>query len=90
MFTESAEKLQTELREMRVQHYTLKEQHDDLKEKMKFFTKVISGPLFTECTAYYNTGNPAGPPFNVTVLFMYVTVFLQFPLKKKRRKHHLL
>ncbi|XP_020602821.1 protein fantom-like isoform X2 [Orbicella faveolata] len=36
---ESAEKLQTELRELRVQHYTLKEQHDDLKEKMKFFTK---------------------------------------------------
>ena len=47
MFTESAEKLQTELRELRVQHYTLKEQHDDLKEKMKFFTKVISRPLFT-------------------------------------------
>jgi len=36
---ESAEKLQAELRELRVQHYTLKEQHDDLKEKMKFFTK---------------------------------------------------
>ncbi|XP_078365018.1 protein fantom-like isoform X2 [Oculina patagonica] len=36
---ESAEKLQSELRELRVQHYTLKEQHDDLKEKMKFFTK---------------------------------------------------
>ena len=43
LFPESAEKLQTELREMRVQHYTLKEQHDDLKEKMKFFTKVICG-----------------------------------------------
>lgn len=39
-FSESAEKLQSELRELRVQHYTLKEQHDDLKEKMKFFTKV--------------------------------------------------
>ncbi|KAJ7360419.1 Protein fantom [Desmophyllum pertusum] len=36
---ESAEKLHSELRELRVQHYTLKEQHDDLKEKMKFFTK---------------------------------------------------
>lgn len=40
---ESAEKLQTELRELRVQHFTVKEQHDDLKEKMKFFTKVIYG-----------------------------------------------
>lgn len=36
---ESAEKLNSELRELRVQHYTLKEQYDDLKEKMKFFTK---------------------------------------------------
>ncbi|RMX59574.1 hypothetical protein pdam_00003649, partial [Pocillopora damicornis] len=36
---ESAEKLNAELRELRVQHYTLKEQYDDLKEKMKFFTK---------------------------------------------------
>lgn len=36
---ESAEKLQSELRDLRVQFYTLKEQHDDLKEKMKFFTK---------------------------------------------------
>lgn len=35
--------MQSELRELRVQHYTLKEQHDDLKEKMKFFTKVIYG-----------------------------------------------
>ena len=38
---ESAEKLESELRGLRVQHYALKEQHDDLKEKMKFFTKVI-------------------------------------------------
>ena len=45
LLTESAEKLQAELRELRVQHYTLKEQHDDLKEKMKFFSKVIYGPL---------------------------------------------
>lgn len=36
---ESAEKLESELRGLRVQHYALKEQHDDLKEKMKFFTK---------------------------------------------------
>lgn len=43
---ESAEKLQSELREVRVQHYTLKEQHDDLKEKMKFFTKVTGGRIF--------------------------------------------
>ena len=43
---ESAEKLQSELREVRVQHYTLKEQHDDLKEKMKFFTKVTAGSIF--------------------------------------------
>ena len=43
LFPESAEKLQTELRELRVQHYTLKEQHDDLREKMKFFTKVFMG-----------------------------------------------
>lgn len=41
IIAESAEKLTSELRELRVQHYTLKEQHDDLKEKMKFFTKVI-------------------------------------------------
>ena len=89
MFTESAEKLQTELREMRVQHYTLKEQHDDLKEKMKFFTKVISGLLFTECTAYYNTGNHAGPPFNVTVFFYVCHCIFTISFKKKRR-HHLL
>ena len=43
---ESAEKLQSELRELRVQHYTLKEQHDELKEKMKFFTKVIFAQPF--------------------------------------------
>lgn len=41
---ESAEKLQSELRDLRVQFYTLKEQHDDLKEKMKFFTKVYLSP----------------------------------------------
>ena len=41
IIVESAEKLNAELRELRVQHYTLKEQYDDLKEKMKFFTKVI-------------------------------------------------
>lgn len=45
-YVESAEKLQSELREVRVQHYTLKEQHDDLKEKMKFFTKVTGGRIF--------------------------------------------
>mgnify|MGYP000347383293 FL=1 len=30
---ESAEKLQSELRDLRVQFYTLKEQHDDLRKK---------------------------------------------------------
>ncbi|XP_048576646.1 protein fantom-like isoform X2 [Nematostella vectensis] len=34
-----AEKVEEELRQLRVQHYTLKEQYDDLREKMKFFTK---------------------------------------------------
>ena len=37
---ETAEKLHEELRELRVQHYTLREQHDELRDKMKFFTKV--------------------------------------------------
>lgn len=40
LFLESAEKVQEELRELRIQHYTLKEQYDTLKEKMKFFTRV--------------------------------------------------
>ncbi|XP_035828549.1 protein fantom isoform X2 [Aplysia californica] len=33
------EKLQTENRELKIEYYSLKEQMDDLNEKMKFFTK---------------------------------------------------
>ena len=51
ILTESAEKLQVELRDLRVQYFTLKELHDDLREKMKFFTKV---GLCCECALYFN------------------------------------
>lgn len=39
-FTETHEQLQAQFREMQLEHYQLKEEYDDLKEKMKFFTKV--------------------------------------------------
>lgn len=37
---EMHEKLQQEYRELQLQHYQIKEEYDDIKEKMKFFTKV--------------------------------------------------
>ncbi|XP_013398860.1 protein fantom isoform X4 [Lingula anatina] len=36
---ETNERLEKELRDLNLQHLQLKEQHDELKEKMKFFTK---------------------------------------------------
>lgn len=39
-FAETHEQLQAQFREMQLEHYQLKEEYDDLKEKMKFFTKV--------------------------------------------------
>ncbi|XP_059142176.1 protein fantom-like [Physella acuta] len=39
MERDAHEKLQTEHRELSINYYTLKEQMDDLNEKMKFFTK---------------------------------------------------
>jgi hypothetical protein len=42
LFTETHEQLQAQFREMQLEHYQLKEEYDDLKEKMKFFTKVLS------------------------------------------------
>lgn len=44
------EKLQAEHRELRVEYYTLKEQMDDLNQKMKFFTKVS----FVLCASFLN------------------------------------
>ncbi|KAK6185889.1 hypothetical protein SNE40_008027 [Patella caerulea] len=44
---ESNEKLQSELREVQINYYQIKEQYDDLQEKMKFFTRE-SGVDFTE------------------------------------------
>ncbi|KAJ8302489.1 LOW QUALITY PROTEIN: hypothetical protein KUTeg_018885 [Tegillarca granosa] len=41
------EKLQQEYRELQLQHYQIKEEYDDIKEKMKFFTKE-SAVDFTE------------------------------------------
>jgi hypothetical protein len=38
--SENAEKQHEELRELRIHHFTLKEQYDTLREKMKFFTRV--------------------------------------------------
>lgn len=40
LFTETHEQLQAQFRQMQLEHYQLKEEYDDLKEKMKFFTKV--------------------------------------------------
>lgn len=37
--TDQYDKLQQDYRSMQVEHYQLKEEYDDLKEKMKFFTK---------------------------------------------------
>ncbi|XP_062566792.1 protein fantom-like [Saccostrea cucullata] len=44
---ETHEQLQAQFREMQLEHYQLKEEYDDLKEKMKFFTKE-SAIDFTE------------------------------------------
>jgi hypothetical protein len=41
LFSDQFEKLQQDYRSMQVEHYQLKEEYDDLKEKMRFFTKVI-------------------------------------------------
>ena len=40
MVTELSEKLDSELREMKVTHQLLKEQNDDLRHKMSFFIRV--------------------------------------------------
>ena len=40
VFLEDNEKIQTELRELRIIYYSQKELYEDLAEKMKFFSKV--------------------------------------------------
>ena len=40
MVTELSERLDNELRELKVTHQLLKEQNDDLRRKMNFFIKV--------------------------------------------------
>ena len=40
MVTELSERLDSELREVRVTHQQLKEQNDDLRHKMSFFIRV--------------------------------------------------
>lgn len=40
MVTELSEKLDSELREVKVTHQLLKEQNDDLRHKMSFFIRV--------------------------------------------------
>ena len=37
---EEAEKLEEEHRELRIKYFELKQEHDELTDKMKFFTKV--------------------------------------------------
>jgi len=37
---EAAERREKEARDLQREYYKLKEQHDELKEKMRFFTKV--------------------------------------------------
>ena len=39
IFPDTAEKMEKDHREVKLQYYQLKEQHDELKDKMKFFTK---------------------------------------------------
>jgi chromosome segregation ATPase len=43
------EKLEQEHRELQITHFTMKEQYDDLNEKLKFFTKVRWIPLPVCC-----------------------------------------
>ena len=38
--SDAHEKLQQEFRELQIQYFQMKEQYDDLQEKLKFFTKV--------------------------------------------------
>ena len=40
MFPEVSANLDSELRELRTTYFTLKEEHQQLEEKMKFFSKV--------------------------------------------------
>ena len=49
-FLESNENLHDEIRDLKVNHFSLKEKHDELMEKMKFFTKV-SVKMTSEGTA---------------------------------------
>lgn len=54
---EAAEKRDKENRELQREYYRLKEQHDELKEKMRFFTKVsvvVSHRLRRAYTCMYN------------------------------------
>ena len=37
---ESNEALHDEIRDLKVNHFSLKEKHDEVSEKMRFFTKV--------------------------------------------------
>ena len=37
---EEAEKLEDEHRELKIKYFELKQEHDELTDKMKFFTKV--------------------------------------------------
>jgi hypothetical protein len=39
-FVESNETLHQEIRDLKVNHFSLKEKHDEVSEKMRFFTKV--------------------------------------------------
>jgi hypothetical protein len=39
-FVESNETLHQEIRDLNVNHFSLKEKHDEVSEKMRFFTKV--------------------------------------------------
>lgn len=43
---EAAEKQDKENRELQREYYKLKQEHDELKEKMRFFTKVT---IYFEC-----------------------------------------
>ena len=48
MVTETVEKMEDDHRELRIKYFQVKEECDDLKEKMKFFTKVCEGLIIIE------------------------------------------
>ena len=49
MFPEVSANLDSELRELRTIYFTLKEEHQQLEEKMKFFSKVCTIKTHTNC-----------------------------------------